>query len=305
MTSPRRTLGAPSALALLAMCGCSMLDFHRGPMPGEPDAATYATVNGVRLRYELRGDGPAVVLVHGFASAIESWSTVTPALALRHKVLALDLMGFGWSERPEDGDYSPAGQARLVLALMDQLGIERASVVAHSFGASIALAMALEAPARVDRLALYSAWALDEQLPSFFVWSRVPGLGETLHALFYDQRPDDRTLAGFYDERFVGQALIDDIERAMRRPGTRAAALASARAMRFTDQATRYHEVRVPVLLLWGREDRVSRLEVGERLLHELPAASLRAYARCGHFPMIEAAAESTRDLVHFVEGGS
>src|SRR5262249_13786368 len=125
---PVRTLAA--ALALVPfLAGCP--SFHAGAMPGEPKTAHFAAVDGARVRYVDKGQGPAVVLIHGFASSLETWELVMPELAKTHRVIALDLKGFGWSDRPE-GDYSPAAEARLVVKLLDQLGVKRAAFVAHS-----------------------------------------------------------------------------------------------------------------------------------------------------------------------------
>ncbi len=291
----RRTL----AMFLPFLPGC--LAFHTGPMSGEPGDATFADVGGVRVRYVDAGKGPAVVLVHGFASSLDVWEGVLPDLAKSHRVLALDLKGFGWTDRPE-GDYSPRAQAGLLLALMDQRGIAKADFVAHSWGASVALATALESPDRVSRMALYDAWVYEEQLPAFFYLSRTAAVGEALFALYYGERPDERMALGFYDRRFVTEKLVEDVERALRRPGTTAAALATVRGQRFAEMQSSYRDVRKQALLLWGREDRVSPVSVGERLVRDLPDAELKVYPRCGHFPMIEAAAESNRDLLAFLE---
>jgi pimeloyl-ACP methyl ester carboxylesterase len=292
------------SLLLPFLSGC--LTFHQGPMPGEPADATFAEVEGARVRYIDVGprDAPAVVLLHGFASALETWTLVVPALSEKHRVLALDLKGFGWTDRPE-GDYSPQAQARLVFALMDARGIDRASVVAHSWGASVALAMALAEPARVEKLAIYDGWMYEEQIPTTFHWARAGGVGELLIALFYDQRADEKMGLAFYDRRYVTEPLVEAVEEALQRPGTKAAALAAIRGQRFSEMQARYPTIQQDTLLLWGREDQVATLANGERLSKELPRARLVVYPQCGHFPMIEAHAPSTRDLVKFLEPAS
>ena len=269
------------------LTGC--LAFHRGPMPGEPKSATFADVDGARVRFVDVGRGPAVVLIHGYASSLETWDAVVPELAKNHRVIALDLKGFGWTDRPE-GDYSPQAQAAIVLDLLAQRGVERAAFVGHSWGASVALAAALKSPERVSRLVLYDAWAYEEQLPSFFLWSRMPGLGETLFGLYYSERADERLALAFYDKRFVTEPLADAVDAAMKRPGTKAAALATARGQRFSRFQSRYHEIRQPALLLWGREDRVSLPSVGERLAGDLHSAKL-----VGSYKLIEAASPPAR----------
>jgi pimeloyl-ACP methyl ester carboxylesterase len=272
-------------------------------MAGAPSDASYATVRRTRVRFLDEGQGPAVVLVHGFASSLETWAPVKPALLdAGFRVLAMDLKGFGWTGRPE-GDYSPEEQARIILELMDRRGVERAAVVGHSYGSSVALALALQAPGRVSRIALYDAWVYEEQLPTFFHWARARGIGELLFALYYDQRPADRIALAFYDPETLTQSLVDEVEQAMERPGTQAAALAAVRGMHYEKLAARYPDIEQPTLLLWGREDRVSSKDVGERLARDMPRAELIVYPRCGHFPMIEARRASNRDLLAFLGG--
>lgn len=280
------------------LTGC--LHFHRGPMPGEPTSATFAEVDGARVRYVDVGSGPAVVLVHGFASSLETWDGVLPQLAKSHRVIAMDLKGFGWTDRPR-GDYSPEAQAKMVLDLLTQRGVEKAAFVGHSWGASVVLAAALQAPQRVTRIALYDAWAYEQQLPSFFLWSRVPGVGETLFGVWYDERADERLALAFYDKSLVTEQLAEAVDLALKRPGTKAAALAAARGQRFSRIEKRYGEIEQPALLLWGAEDRVSLPSIGERLASELPHAKLMTFPRCGHFPMIEAATASNDALATFL----
>lgn len=288
--------------AVILLGGCSR--FQPGVVPGAPRSATYADIDGVNVRYlELseKEGAPWVVLIDGFASSLETWNAIAPRLAKTHRVLALDLKGFGWTSRPE-GDYSPEAEARLVLKLMDKRGVEQAAVVAHSWGSSVALQMALLAKDRVTRLALYDAWVYEEQLPTFFVWARAGGIGEALVDLFYGERADERMALAFYDkERYVTEPFVEQVEAALERPGTRAAALAAIRGQHYEEAAKRYRTIKQQTLLLWGREDQVTRLTFGERLERDLPNAHLVVYAQCGHFPMIEAAGPSTDELERFL----
>ena len=293
-------------------------------MPGEPTKATFADVAGTRVRYVDTGNAaphnsaatttgenaapqqtlderPTVVLIHGFASALDVWTGVVPALEKTHRVIALDLKGFGWTDRPE-GDYSPDAQAKIIFGLMDQRGVKSAIFVAHSWGSSIALAAALMSPERVQKLALYDAWMYEEQIPTFFHWARADVVGEALFGMFYKERTDEKISLGFYDKRFVTQGFADEVEHALDRPGTAAAALAAVRGQDYTEVQKRYRTIKQPTLLLWGREDIVTPIKFGERLSRDLPNASMIVYPRCGHFPMIEALNASNRDLVRFID---
>jgi pimeloyl-ACP methyl ester carboxylesterase len=289
------------ALGAASTCGCASLAFHRGAMAGEPPKATFVEIDGARVRYEDTGEGPPVVLVHGFASSLENWITVAPTLAKHHRVLSMDLKGFGWTDRPE-GDYSPPAQAKLVLGLMKARGIDRADVVAHSWGASIALQMAMLEPKRVSRLALYDAWVYEEQLPTFFLWARADGVGEFLFSTWYEERADERIAFAFYDKKkWLTEPFIEAVSKIFDRPGTVAAALAATRGQRFSEWQEKYKTVQQDTLLLWGREDEVTLLSYGERLQKDLPHAKLNVYPQCGHFPMLEQAAASTADLDAFL----
>jgi pimeloyl-ACP methyl ester carboxylesterase len=318
----RRGLFAAAVLALAPLLS-SCMAFHKGPMPGEPAKARFVDIDGVRVRFTDTGgddaarpqapagapedgalastnDKPVAILVHGFASALDAWATVVPALAKTHRVLALDLKGFGWTDRPE-GDYSPDAQARLVLGLMQQRGITKAALVAHSWGSSVALAAVLAAPEKFTKVALYDAWVYEDQLPAFFHWSRQDGVGEVLFGLYYKERTDERIGFAFYDKKLISERLVEDIDAALDRPGTVAAALAAVRGQRYAEVEARYRTVKKPVLLLWGREDLVTPLRFGERLAKDLPNSRLVTYPRCGHFPMLEAMHASNRDLVTFL----
>ncbi len=286
-----------AATALLGGC----LSWHSGPMPGQPRDAAYLVIDGVRVRYIDRGAGPVVVLLHGFASSLDTWKPLLPKLTRNHRVVALDLKGFGWTDRP-DGDYSPQAQAKLVLAVLAARKVDSFSVVGHSWGSSVALAVALAAPDRVERIALYDAWALEAQVPAFFRWARVQGIGESLFALFYDQHATDRMVLAFDRPEHLDQPLAEAVERALERPGTKRAALATVRGLRFAKLQARYPTISAPVLLLWGAQDRVAAPHHGRKLAATLQRASFKSYERCGHFPMIEAKDASTADLLAFLD---
>ncbi|MCP4448546.1 MAG: alpha/beta hydrolase [Myxococcales bacterium] len=291
----------PLTLLVLSMFAFGCHKFHAGPMPGAPKTATFMTIDGVRLHYVDVGEGPPVVLIHGFGSSLEIWHKVVPELSPDHRVIAIDLKGFGWSSRPE-GDYSPTEQGRLVLALLSKLGVERADIVGHSWGGSVALALALQAPERVERIALYGAWIYEEQLPPFFLWARAWGVGEFLFSAFYGERMEEQVAHAYYDPSSVPQERLDAIEELFSRPGTKAAALTAVRDQRYDRIQKRYKTLKHPTLLLWGRDDQVARLHFGERLRSDIPNARLNVYPRCGHIPMLEAAGASTRDLVEFLQ---
>lgn len=130
---------------------------RRAPWQAPLPEGIIRDVAGAKVHYIDEGSGPAVILIHGFAGSTFSWRLVIPDLAKTHRVIAVDLPGFGFSDRGLDVDYSHTGQAERIVALMDLLGIERATLIGHSMGGAIAQRVASRHPGRVARLILVAA----------------------------------------------------------------------------------------------------------------------------------------------------
>ena len=293
----------------MGLTGC--LSFHPMPLAGEPEQATFAQVDDTRVHYidespspDHVGDrGRTLVLVHGFGASVNEWRLLIPELtAAGYRVIAIDLRGHGWSTRP-DGDYSIAGQTELILDLLDRLGVERFSIIGHSWGSAVSLSVVSRAPDRVENIVLYNGMFFQEHRPALFSWSRVPGLGEFIFGVIYPERRGDRLTWAFYDpERFVTEAVVEEVDAYLDRPGTNAATLAGIRAMDFSELETRYRRVEQPVLLIWGREDQLTPMEWGERLANELQDARILVVPLCGHLPMLEAPSATSNAILRFLE---
>ena len=280
------------ALWLVAGLACGAAgcrDFQREPVDWGDEGHQFFDHDGERIHYRLEGDGPPVLLIHGFGSALVVWETLVPSLCREHSCVLVDLPGFGLSDKRER-DYSPAALAETLAALLDHLEVAGpVDVVAHSWGCSVALALALDRPERAGRLVLTSAWVFSQQLPTFFEWARVPLVGNVIWSWFYPEQIPYKFARSFYDpDRFASPAVVDRIEAAMARPGAIRAALEVARAQRFEAMQERYPTVRQPALLIWGADDEVSLPHFGERLHAALPDSRLERVAECGHMPMIE-----------------
>ena len=292
------------------LTGC--LSFHPAPLPGEPEQANFAQVDDTRVHYLDEAPAPqyagpargTLVLVHGFGASVNEWRIVIPELTAQgYRVIALDLRGHGWSTRP-DGDYSIAGQTRLILDLLDQVGVQRFSIIGHSWGSAVSLGVVNQAPERVERVVLYNGMFFQDHRPTLFSWSRIPGLGEFIFGVIYPERRDERLSWAFYDpERYVTESVVEEVEAYLERPGTNAATLAGIRAMDFSELETTYRSVEQPVLLIWGREDELTPLEWGERLSNELPNARIMVVPLCGHLPMLEAPSATTNAILRFLNG--
>jgi pimeloyl-ACP methyl ester carboxylesterase len=150
---------AAGAAAGVAVAAFNALQARRTE-EAHPPRGKFVEVDGVRLHYLERGEGPVIVLLHGNGTMVEDWiaSGVLDALAKTHKVVAFDRPGFGWSERPRTTIWTPAAQARLIAGALAQLGYGGATIVGHSFGTQVALAMALDHPEAAAKLVLIAGY---------------------------------------------------------------------------------------------------------------------------------------------------
>ena len=157
-----------------------------------PDHSRFIDLDGVRVHYQEAGepDAPALLLIHGFASSTLVWSKVFLRLASQgFRVIALDMLGFGYSAKPKNGEYTIAGQAKLLTRLLDRLDIPRATFVGSSYGGAVAATCALDYPDRVEKLVLVGA--VNNNRPLAFKLMRVfssPVVGDVVSPLLIGSR---------------------------------------------------------------------------------------------------------------------
>lgn len=265
----------------------------------------------VGIAYEERGSGPALVLIHGMGASRYFWRKVIPALAREHRVIALDLKGYGRSSKPEDGRYSILDQARLVRAALAERGVTSATVIGHSLGGAVALALAIEEigkPQRlVERLVLMAAPAYPQSLPPPIALLTYRGVAETVMNLAPSQIIARVKLYGAsLDTSYISEADIAAYAEPISSPGGRAALIATARALepsRYGTLMARYRRVEVPTLLVWCRADAIVPLDTGQRLARTLPNARLEIIEGCNHMPPEEKPAETLVRLKAFLGG--
>jgi len=296
---PRALCCVGSLISLLAT-GCPQ--FQQKPRSGL-DVREYVEIGRERIFVKDRGEGPVVVLIHGYCGSSDHWSKLVPALVKTHRVLAVDLPGFARSDKYA-GDYSPDAMAARLFRLLELKGVTKAHLVAHSWGTSIALAMALQQPRRVASVTLIGVWAYEDQLPPYIVWSRAPGVGEVLFTLFFDQRLDDRMGLTFHDvDAHIDPGSIERARATLALPGHLATALAAVRGMRFGEMERRYATLPQRFLILHGEHDPVTRLPWARRLDRELPDSRLVLIPDAKHMAMYTQAPKVLRALRPFLAG--
>ena len=259
-------------------------------MPGREQ---WVEVLGVTVRYFCLGEGPPVVLIHGLGEAAVVWYGNVESLATQFSTYALDLPGHGASDKP-DWDYSLEETVDFLIAFMDALNLERASLVGNSLGGLIALATALAHPCRVERLVLEDCAGLGREIAWFLRLMTVPYLGELL------ARPAKKGLRWFlerifHSSGFATEALVEALHWERRRPGNTAAMLqilrkgVSLRGVKSSFILTqKLAKLEAPTLLVWGRQGRILPAFHGERAAPVVPQGRLTVFDHCGHWPHIE-----------------
>jgi pimeloyl-ACP methyl ester carboxylesterase len=295
-----------AALVLLASLGSATGANAVGSASGGGDPvagprfADVRLATGVRLRYAEQGDrhGAAVILLHGYSDSWFSWSRVLPLIPARYRVIAPDLRGHGDSEQPTGG-YAMRDLASDVLALMDTLGIERASLVGHSMGSFVAQQVALAAPGRVERLMLVG------YAPSIHSMAGIDGFTAALNAL---QDPVPEQFAREFQVSTIHRPIPDEfldtaVATSLRLParvwrGIMAGMLATA-------PAPELDRLGIPTLALSGERDAVFPPAARRALLAQLPGARSVTYPATGHAPHWERPEIFAADLVGFLAGGA
>ncbi len=284
-------LGAP----LLAGCLFAAPHTKTPPTPEKNSGDTFVELNGTWVRVRDTGGENAgassrrpILLVHGYASRLESWAAVQPRLAQQRRVVSFDQRGFGMSERTA-GDYGPAPHARDVIQLAQKLGLHKPLLVGHSYGGGVILKAALEAPELFSGLVLIDAFATEEQVPPSFQWAKVPGLGEFLFATQFKEVVGEKYVLAFHDkQRFASAASVDEFRSNMLKPGAVYSALAVVRGMDYAPDQVRYRDIGLPSVIIWGEEDRVTPLDAGKQLAGLVDSARLEVLTACGHVPLWE-----------------
>jgi len=278
-------------------------------------------IDGINLHYLRGGSGPPLVLVHGLGSsaAVEFYYNLEP-LAAHHRVFAIDLPGFGRSDKPVL-EYTIDLFVRAVSDLMDCEGIERAAVMGVSMGGRVALGLALDSPQKVERLVLVDALGVGAPrrvLAYSILLTR--GLGEltlrgTARALRQMNPAVIRRFWGWYLKRPNRVDTIWSNERIAHRgtllatPAYRAAYLSALRSIagmrKLRDGVVvedRLPEVRMPTLLIWGGHDHIFPASHAQSAKNRIPNARLEVFGDSGHTPQMEEPERFNRLVLDFLQ---
>jgi 2-hydroxymuconate-semialdehyde hydrolase len=267
-----------------------------------PEIGRSLIAAGLRTNYHDFGSGAPVVLIHGSGPGVSAWANwrlALPELAKTRRALALDMAGFGYTDRPDGIRYTLDQWVEQALGFLEALDLEQVDLVGNSFGGALSLALAVRHPKRVRRLVLMGAAGLKFELTPALdaVWGYTPSV-QNMKAIMN---------CFAYDTSLMSDDLAQLRYEASIRPGVQEAwdAMFPAPRQRWIDAlaspedqvAALPHET----LVIHGREDKVLPVSTSVRLSQLIPRAQLHVYGRCGHWTQIEHATRFVRLVDNFL----
>jgi pimeloyl-ACP methyl ester carboxylesterase len=253
-------------------------------------------IDGLRVHYLEGGSGPPVVLVHGLGShAQQDWSQLLPLLVQAgYHPYAMDLIGYGGSAKPTNWSYTISEEAKFVEAFMDAKQLATVELAGVSMGGWIAATVALEQPQRVTRLVLFDSAGMTFKL-SFDPRVFTPETAEQVDRLFAVVTNTPQKMPTFVKKDFIRKSQRDGwvVKRAL------------ASMMTGTDMLDwRFSGLKMPLLIVWGKEDTLTPVAVGEAMHRAAPQSELVVYDRCGHIAVVTCAGQIAPTVVLFLGGG-
>ena len=260
----------------------------------------YVEVNGLRARFWAAGEaGTAVVLLHGIGVSVETWKDNIDALAQDHRVYAVDLPGFGRSDKPSS-PYSLADQVQFVRDFMGVEGIERASLIGNSLGGLVSLQFAIQFPEQLDKLVLVDSGGLGTEGSLALRLLTLPLVGEWM------SRPSRKGVAqswedAFYDAALVTEEWVELYYELDSLPGNQESMLATLRSLAnlrggrdevLAPIRDNLGRITSPTLVVWGQQDSVLPVEHARVAEAGIRGARVHIFDRCGHMPQMEHPAE-------------
>ncbi len=276
----------------------------------------FVTVDGVRVHYETAGSEMApvtVILLHGFGASTFSWRDQLPLLGDRARVIAFDRPAFGLTERPLPGQwsgqspYSPQANVTQLIGLMDELGVEKAVIVAHSAGAVVAVNAAAEYPDRIQALvleapAIYEARATPGLAGALLRTPQARRIGPLLVRRIASGGSDDFIRSAYYDEAFATAEVLAGYRLPLKAKDWDKGLWELIAAPRTSSAEDALKRVKAPTMVIAGREDTFVPFENSERVASAIASATIVGFDRTGHLPHEELPEQFANEVYRFLD---
>ena len=246
-------------------------------------------------------DAPVVVLLHGFASSLQTWDAWAEGLQKTHRVVRLDWPGSGLSPPDPANDYTDARSLQLLLALLDELGVQRASWVGHSMGGRIAWTFAARHPERSERLVLVAPDGFASFGMAYGQAMAVPASWGLMRHVLPRALLRMNLQAAYAQPQNLSDALTRRYHDLLRAPGARQALLTRLQQTVLQEPLPLLRQIRAPTLLVWGEADAMIPVAHAQDYLGAIEGSRLLVLPQVGHLPQEEAAAASLQAVAAFL----
>lgn len=264
----------------------------------------FADLGDLKIHYQEFGSGKPLVLIHGYGSSTYSWKDVVEPLAKTNRVIALDLKGFGFSDKPE-GDYSRVAQAEVVARFLEKLRIEKAWIAGNSMGGEIAANLAIRHPDKIYGLVLIDSAGIripgKSSVAPWYTTAPVVGPFLTAVALTSDGIVKQGLEKSFFDDSLVTSERVAAYSLPLTTRSGQAAAIAARRQFSEGNIESKLGSISAPTLLIWGRHDEIIPLDSGERMKRLIPGSELVVLEKCGHVPQEEMPEKVVKLVTEFI----
>ena len=278
----------------------------------DPDSK-FVTIRNVDVHYKMEGKGDDIlVFLHGFGASTFTWHKVSKPLSQNYTVIAYDRTGFGYSSRPMPGEwnsespYSPESQVEQLIALMDTWGVDKAVLVGSSAGGTIVALAAEKYPERVKALILVAAAIFKggppKWLSSVMRIPQVKRVGPLLLRGYYKNFFEKARKFTWHDPSKQTPEILEGYRKPMRAHNWDRALWEFALAYKTLNLKERLSDIKVPVLVITGDDDRIVPPEASEKIADEISHAELAVIANAGHLPHEETSEEFLKTVEGFLE---
>lgn len=252
--------------------------------------------------YAEAGTGRPLLLLHGLGGSLYDWRKVMEPLAKSHRVIAVDMLGSGESDMPQEADYSLGAEAARIEKFMDALKIDRATVVGNSFGGGVAMKLAARTPARIEKLVLVDSVCYADVIPFLLKVMNAPGSKTVAKILPLDRFNAFGVRNMFHRASAISKEEIENYRLEISPPARRISLFLMMRALvdenwwAFRDE---FRQIRIPTLMIWGKYDRVIPIRFGRKLDGDI-SGSRFVELPAGHIPNQECPGQFVGTLAKF-----
>ncbi|HBB88651.1 MAG TPA: hypothetical protein DC047_13655 [Blastocatellia bacterium] len=302
MTSINPSIMFFAAALSLSCCACAFAKCGDTPPPMPTPDKSGCTKTG--LYYAIYGTGQPLLALHGLGASMYSWREFVKVKDTfpGYQIILIDFKGSGNSAKPHDKNYSILTQRDLVLQFIQELNLRNLTLVGNSYGGAVSLSVAIklcepQSPKILSRLILIDSGGYDLLLPWYLKLLRTPVLGWlVLHILSARQSADTVLKDAYYNKDLITEPQIDAYAAPIGARGGRYALLQIAKGVippNIGKITAQYPSINVPTYILWGLNDKVIPLKIGEMLHAAIGGSRLELINECGHVPQEEKPAET------------